>query len=174
VEAFLAGDTLVHREFEGWILAVIRHRTWRLGDQVDDLLQEIRLKLVRLFEGNAFRYESSLKTYVQAVSKHSCLDAVRRARIRETVPLSPEHPLPSSDNPIRSLERKESARICYEVLANLPETCRMIFRLALVDGLTYEEIAERLDVAMGTVKSRLARCRDRAVALRQTLFGDAS
>jgi RNA polymerase sigma-70 factor (ECF subfamily) len=55
-------------------------------------------------------------------------------------------------------------------LAALPEHYRVVVVLADVEGLKYAEIAETLDVPVGTVRSRLARAR---CALQQTLWGVA-
>jgi len=171
IEAYLFGERSAQAECDAWTLAVIRHRTWRLREQEEDLLQDVRVRLVQAFERGAFRGDSSLKTFVQAVAKHTCLNAVRAARIRETSEFSEEQHPSSRDNPGEELEKTEQARLCYKVLTNLPESCRRLFQLVLVDELSYDEIARSLDLAVGTVKSRLARCRDRAVSLRRTLTG---
>jgi RNA polymerase sigma-70 factor (ECF subfamily) len=171
IEAWLLADRGTQAECDGWILAVIRHRAWRLGDHEEDLLQDVRLKLVESFERGAFRGDSSLKTFVQAVAKHTCLNAIRAARIRQTSPFSEELHPSLRDHPGEELERSEQARICYEVVHRLPERCRDLLRLVLIDELSYDEIGRRLDIATGTVKSRLSRCRDRAVSLRRSLVG---
>lgn len=172
-DGFLFGDQDAHRLVDHWIARVVQHRAWRLGSETEDLAQETKLRVVRLLSTQAFRGDSSLKTFVQTVAKHVCLDAVRRARVRSTVDLSEEHSAPQHDYPDVRVDRKESARLCYSVLRRLPDTCREIFRRILVDEMGYEQIAADLGISTGTVKSRLARCRDRAVALRRALGGDS-
>ncbi len=174
IEAYLFGDRRTHEECAGWILAVVRHRAWRLPADAEDLLQEVRLRLVRAFEKGAFRGTSSVKTYVQSVAKHTCLDALRRAKVREAIPFDEEQFPSSRDEPSETLAKRESARLCYDVLMRLPEPCRRLFQWILVDELTYEEMARRQSVAVGTIKSRLARCRDRAVSLRESIRGTGS
>jgi RNA polymerase sigma-70 factor (ECF subfamily) len=171
VEAYLFGDRRTHEECAGWILAVIRHRAWRLPADAEDLLQEVRLRLVESFEKGSFHGISSPKTYVQSVAKHACLDALRRAKVREALPFSEEQFPSSRDEPSEALAKREDARLCYEVLMGLPAHCRRLFQWILVEELTYEEMARRQSVAVGTVKSRLARCRDHAVSLRQSALG---
>jgi len=172
VEAFLIGEPEAVRTLDGWIVPVVRHRAWRLGEAaVEDLVQEIRFKLLKLFEAGAFRGNSSLKTYVQSTAKYTCLDAIRRARVRRAEELTEEHRSSPRDQPDVELERTESLRLCYRVLSSLPEACRRLLRLVLEREMSYESMAEELGVAMGTVKSRLARCRDRAVALRAEFLG---
>ncbi len=173
VEGFLFGDRAALATVDGWILPVIRHRAWRLRASQEDLHQDIRFKLLGLFERGAFRGQSSLKTYVQAVAKHTCLDALRRAAIRIAAPIddqAAELLPPSRDNPDEGVERSEQTALCYEVLSRLPQPCRHVFQRILEQERSYEEIAHELSISVGTVKSRLARCRDRAIALRADLL----
>ncbi len=61
--------------------------------------------------------------------------------------------------PDRVLERKELGEILQEAVATLPFEQRTIILLKEIEGLSYEEISRTLNVAIGTVKSRLARAR---------------
>ncbi len=173
IEAYLFGDRQVHEECAAWTLSVVRHRAWRLPADSEDLLQEVRLRLLQAFEKGSFRGESSIRTYVESVAKHACLDALRRAKVREAIPFDEEQFPSSRDEPSETLARREDARLCHDVLMQLPASCRRLFQWILVDELTYEEMARKQSVAVGTVKSRLARCRDRALSLRETREGDA-
>jgi RNA polymerase sigma-70 factor (ECF subfamily) len=167
VEGFLLGDADTLRTLDEWILPVIRHRTWGLREQEEDLHQEIRLRLLKLFEAKAFRGDSALKTYVQSTAKYTCLDAVRRARVRGVQePLEEQIPA-SRDHPDEDLEHWDDARLCRLVLQGLPPVCRALFQMILERELSYDQCARELEISLGTVKSRLARCRDKAVVLRQ-------
>ena len=68
--------------------------------------------------------------------------------------------------PDRALERKELGEILQEAVATLPFEQRTIILLKEIEGLSYEEISRTLNLAIGTVKSRLARARK---ALRERL-----
>ena len=57
------------------------------------------------------------------------------------------------------LESREQIRHVRQALSLLPEGQREVVELAFVDGLAYAEIADRLGVAEGTVKTRVARAR---------------
>ena len=61
--------------------------------------------------------------------------------------------------PDRVLQQNETAARVWAALAELPFDQRAAIVLREIDGLSYEEIAESLGVAVGTVKSRLARAR---------------
>lgn len=169
IEAYLRGEAAGHRQLDGWIAAVVRRRAWGLDETPDDLVQEVHLRLVRRLEHQEFRADSSLKTFVQAIAKHVCIDAIRKRRRWQTTPLIEEQFPHSNDDPGQTLERREQARLCFQVLQRLSEACRHLFRLILEEERTYEGVAADLGVPIGTVKSRLARCRDQAVAARKQL-----
>jgi RNA polymerase sigma-70 factor (ECF subfamily) len=61
--------------------------------------------------------------------------------------------------PDRLLQQREVADRVWGALGQLPFDQRTVIVLREIDGLSYEEIAESLGVAVGTVKSRLARAR---------------
>jgi RNA polymerase sigma-70 factor (ECF subfamily) len=61
--------------------------------------------------------------------------------------------------PDEALHRKEIGHILHEAIGTLPFDQRTILLLKEIDGLSYEEIARTLNLALGTVKSRLARAR---------------
>ena len=68
--------------------------------------------------------------------------------------------------PDRVLQERETAGRVWQALDALPFDQRAVIILREIDGLSYEEIATSLGVAVGTVKSRLARARE---TLRSTL-----
>ncbi len=171
IEAFLYGEPDATRRVSDWVIAVVKHRAWRLR-QTEDLSQEVLLELVRVLGAGRFQGRSTLKTFVQKVAKSTCLNAVRRER-RATV-LSLEETLEPQarpgDGPERELDGREVARLCYAVLSRLPAPCRSLLQRVLMDEPSYEDLAVELGVAVGTVKSRVSRCRERANSLRRRLL----
>lgn len=171
IEAFLHGEERATAQAYDWIRAVVHHRGWRLG-QSDDLVQDVAVELVRVFTAGRFEGRSSLKTFVQRIAKYTCLDAVRRERRASFTSWeeTAEPEAPSSDSPDERLDAREVARLCYAVLSRLPAPCRSLLRRVLTDDPGYDELAAELGVAVGTVKSRVARCRARANELRRRLL----
>ena len=67
---------------------------------------------------------------------------------------------PVDAQPDRVFQQRETAGRVWQALDALPFDQRAVIVLREIDGLSYEEIATSLNVAVGTVKSRLARARD--------------
>jgi len=152
ITAINAGDATA---FE---VLYFRHRDWvatlacRFTGNEDlalDVLQETFLYLLRKFPG--FRLTANLKTFLYPAVKNLSITARRKAgRYQSTEAeqqfleqVSAETPTASPANDLRA------------ALANLPEEQREVLLLRHVDGLALSEIAEAMEIPVGTVKSRL-------------------
>jgi len=148
-----------------------------LGDRDEalDLSQEVFLRVFRTLSG--FRGRSALRTWIYRIAVNQARNRRRswsRRHRGDQVSLD-EHLVKFGDLeskqdilPDRLLASKETAAKIWQALARLPFDQRTALILREVDGLRYEEIAFTLDVAVGTVKSRLTRARQ---ALRADLLG---
>lgn len=141
-----------------------------LGEQQEaqDLTQEVFLKVFRMLP--QFRGQSTLRTWIYRIVVNQASNRQRwwrRRRKSLQVPLE-EHAavhgeLPDVRNfamPDRVLQQREVAGRVWQALDALPFDQRAVIVLREIDGLSYEEIATSLNVAVGTVKSRLARARE--------------
>ena len=148
-----------------------------LGDRDEalDLSQEVFLRVFRTLSG--FRGQSSLRTWIYRIVVNQARNRQRwwkRRHLRDQVSLD-EHLEKYGDLaahqdilPDRLLASKETASRIWKALGRLPFDQRTALILREIHGLRYEEIAFSLDVAVGTVKSRLTRARQ---ALRADLLG---
>jgi len=146
-----------------------------LGDRDEalDLSQEVFLRVFRTI--HRFRGQSSLRTWIyriavnQARNRHRFWRRRRRAdqvSLDEHVAAHGELLSGGESTPDRVLAQKELAARLQSALDHLPFDQRTAIVLREIDGLSYEEIAYSLGVAIGTVKSRLTRARQ---ALREDL-----
>lgn len=139
-------------------------------EDADDLTQEILLRIWRSLP--QFRCESHFMTWMTRIVHSMCTDWVRRQKKRPPVctltpdidsPDDPPPPEPAADSydsdPFEVVRREERSRLLREAVASLSEEHRMIVRLRDVENLSYEELAARLGLEVGTVKSRLCRAR---------------
>jgi RNA polymerase sigma-70 factor (ECF subfamily) len=141
-----------------------------LGDPQEalDLSQEVFLKVFRTL--SQFRGQSTLRTWIYRIVVNQASNRQRWWRRRhrsQQVRLDDytatqgelkEHR--GSTMPDRVLQQRETSDRVWTALKRLPFDQRAVIVLREIDGLSYEEIATSLDVAVGTVKSRLARARE--------------
>jgi RNA polymerase sigma-70 factor (ECF subfamily) len=127
--------------------------------RVEDLAQETFLRAFRALP--AFRSQEAggtarLSTWVLTIATHLALDELRARKLE---PLPPALPDPRRAD--ETAERKAIARRIEAALDELGPQFRAAFVLRELHELDYEEIAEALACDVGTVKSRLARARER-------------
>ena len=111
------------------------------------------------------------KAWLSVIARNLAFDHLRRNANRSTISLdsaldedSPTlgERLPSSEpDPCEETSSSWSMECIREAVDLLPDTLKTIFRMRHFDELTYEEISERLDLPMGTVKCYLHRARAR-------------
>jgi RNA polymerase sigma-70 factor (ECF subfamily) len=174
VSGFLRGEREAVGTVDGWISRAAWPYQRRLADRWDDVLQEVRLEVTRLLGTGKFRGESSLRTYLWRVVSHTCLDQIRaQSKWKLTdldglegadEPASPAPPIPA---------RQEDKDLLLRVLDRMPQDCRELWRM-IVAGLSYREMSLRMGVAEGTLRVRVLRCREKAVAARHDLLGTGS
>lgn len=120
-------------------------------EEAEDIVQDI---LLELYE----RGDSQSKSYVMAMVRNRCIDRMRGK------PLSPEPLSPTGargeEEPIGpSPEAQIEARDYLEqILQSLPEQVRTIVRLRIIDGLSFDEIAERTGMTAGNARVIVSRC----------------
>jgi RNA polymerase sigma-70 factor (ECF subfamily) len=128
----------------------------------DDLVQIAIERALLRFE--QWRPESKFESWMFGILRNAWIDAVRSRQRRDRVFLpeeSGEHVGDSSSD--AQVDRLSMQR----ALLALPEEQRMAVALVLIEGLSYKEAADVLDVPIGTVTSRLARGRE---ALQKSLY----
>ena len=148
-----------------------------LGDRDEalDLSQEVFLRVFRTL--SHFRGQSALRTWIYRIVVNQARNRQRwwRRRRRADLVSLDDHlercgdlEATSEVPPDRLLASKETAARIWAAMERLPFDQRTALVLREIDGLRYEEIAFSLDVAVGTVKSRLTRARQ---TLREELLG---
>ena len=141
-----AFDALYYR-YRDWVARLAQRFCGNENDALD-VLQETFLYLHRKFPG--FLLTARLTTFLYPVVKHLGL-AIRRKRGRMGDDLGALElmPAPQAPSPQEGLEHLQA------VLAAVPETHREVLLMRYVDDMSLEEIANALDIPLGTVKSRI-------------------
>ena len=162
----LAGDALSHQLVRSWIRGgFVRYRS-RLSEDLEDIEQEVVIDLLKALEDGRFQGGSSLRTFMVSMVHHKCIDRVRAASRRTWVEIGELNLKSPLESPSDSLRRKEKISLALKIASEMPEACRELWQM-LEQGLSYREMSERLDVAEVTLRSRVMRCRQRAVAVRE-------
>ena len=134
-------------------------------DDAADLTQEAFLNAWR---GLArFGGQSAFSTWLYRLTSNACIDFLRREKRRGTLSMTVESgdeerqaEVPDDRwSPERQLERQEAREAVQKGLDALSPDHRQVLLLRELEGLSYQEIAQCLDLEEGTVKSRIARAR---------------
>ena len=136
-------------------------------DEAEDLTQEIFLKVFKSLD--KFNRDADFSTWLSSVARNFCIDNYRAGkREREVLvedlvafDLAPA----ASGNPHRALEDQDRRSFLRRGLDQLPDKLREAVVLRDLQGLSYQEMADRLGLPEGTVKSRINRGREELARL---------
>lgn len=176
VTRFLRGDPDAVATLDGWISRAAWPYQRRLAHRWEDVLQDVRLEVTRLLGEGKFRGESSLRTYLWRVVSHTCLDQIRSQGKWQFTDLEAvdQEDGRAAGPPRVAVEDPAERDLLLRVLDRASPDCRDLWKMLLL-GLSYKEMSQRLQVAEGTLRVRVLRCRERAIAHRAELMaGPAS
>jgi RNA polymerase sigma-70 factor (ECF subfamily) len=131
-------------------------------DEAEDLTQDIFLKIFKAL--HSFDRRANFQTWIISIARNLCIDHYRSVRKeRETIAREVDtgdlSPASSDASPLLQLEQSDLRALLRRALDQLPETLRTAVVLRDLHELSYQEIAERLRLPEGTVKSRINRGR---------------
>ena len=136
-------------------------------DEAEDLTQDIFLKVFRSLE--KFNRDADFSTWLSSVARNYCIDNYRAGKREKEVVVEDMVAFdlaPSSfGNPHRALEDQDRRSFLRKGLDLLPEKLREAVVLRDLQGLSYQEMADRLALPEGTVKSRINRGREELARL---------
>ena len=165
IERCLAGDQVAWEA----VVRLHRRKVFNIAykfvgkhDLAEDLTQDIFLKLYRSL--NTFDRRANFQTWLISVSRNLCIDHYRSVRkeretINRDVDASTLSPVSRDRSAYAQLELRDRVQLLRAALDMLPPTLRNAVLMRDIQELTYQEIADRLNVPEGTVKSRINRGR---------------
>jgi len=171
IAATLAGDSAAFGQLVGLYQDRLYNSLLRVvgsaedaGDIVQDAFVQAYVKL------DSFRGSSAFYTWLYRIAFNLAMSHARRGRktasLDDMKSLAGSEPVDGQPPPEASLEQCEQVQMLHAALNQLSAEYRTILVLRELDGCRYEEIAEILDMPVGTVRSRLFRAR---LALREAL-----
>ncbi|XHX79911.1 MAG: sigma-70 family RNA polymerase sigma factor [Stenomitos frigidus ULC029] len=157
------------RRYQSHVEKVLYHLAPDWQDRAD-LVQEVWIRVYRNIR--RLNEPSKFQGWLSRIATNLFYDELRK-RKRHATPLSLDAPITFSDGemdweiaaetpaPDEELSRQEFYGQLQAAIADLPEVFRTTIVLREIQGLSYEEIAEITKASLGTVKSRIARARQR-------------
>ena len=162
---------VVFKEFSRRVYSILRQKVHD-DHTAEDLQQEVFLKLFRykrerlldlgLRRDSGEDTEEELKALVYGALKDVYAGYYRQLRRREERAADREEiqeKLPASSNPLDRVHASEISAKLLEALSQLTSECRQALFLFYLKDMRYQEVAQALNVELGTVKSKLHRCK---------------
>jgi len=168
VAGILSGEEGALSQVRRWVRGAIGPYRFRLAADIEDIEQEILVDLLAALAAGRFEGRSLLATYVRRMVHHKCLNRLRSRRGRQWVDCAEVELVDSEPTPFDRARRRGELELGLRVLAGMPESCRELWTM-IHRGLSYEAMGQRLGVAAGTLRVRVLRCREKALALRDLL-----
>ncbi len=131
-------------------------------EEAEDLTQDIFLKIFKAL--NTFDRRANFQTWIVSISRNLCIDHYRSVRkerqtIAREVVADDLQPASKDRGPYAAAEHQDLRAMLKVALEALPKTLRTAVVLRDLQELSYQEIADRLRLPEGTVKSRINRGR---------------
>jgi RNA polymerase sigma-70 factor (ECF subfamily) len=171
-----AFEELVER-YQHRLVGVMHHLVGS-ADEAEDLAQEVFLRVYRARK--KYRPRAKFSTWLFTIANNLALNSLRSRQRKPALPLNtrdsgPLGPRPAerlvearTEQPVQSLQQQELAAIVRRALEGLNERQRMAVVLNKFEEMSYEEIAEVMNLTTKAVKSLLSRARSN---LREALQG---
>jgi RNA polymerase sigma factor (sigma-70 family) len=161
-----AAFKLLEKKYRGAIASLIRRMMNNNPNDIDDLVQETFIKAFQAI-GN-FNNEYAFSTWLYKIASNHCIDFLRKKRLKtfsidqpiETKEGKVEYEIyDDSATPDIELNSRERAKLIRTAIDELPEKYRIVIQMRHEEDLDYQDIADKLDIPLGTVKAHLFRAR---------------
>jgi RNA polymerase sigma-70 factor, ECF subfamily len=165
IEQCLAGDQAAWEQIvrQNWRKVFnVAYKFVGKHDEAEDLTQDIFLKIFKALK--TFDRRANFQTWIISISRNLCIDHYRSVRkerqtIARDVDSNDLQPATSDRGPYAQAEHQDLRAQLRQALETLPITLRTAVVLRDLQELSYQEIADRLGLPEGTVKSRINRGR---------------
>lgn len=138
----------------------------RMTENPDDALDLAQEIFIRVYKSLAFfKGDSSFSTWLYSIASNACVDFSRSKNRKKADSIDEALSLPDLKTPENEFEKKELREAIAAAISALPFDMREVIVLREINGLSYGEIANALDIEVGTVKSRISRGREKLCTL---------
>jgi RNA polymerase sigma-70 factor (ECF subfamily) len=180
IQRILDGDAYAFEQLVERYQQKVFNIAFRMSGNHEDALDLSQESFLRAYRAlHRFKGQSAFSTWLFRIVNNTCIDALRKRKRQPLVVMSTdssieteegeyqiEFPAPEGENPEEQTLNKELREQVQLALSRLSEEHRLALVLRDIEGYSYEEIAELLELNIGTVKSRINRAR---VAIREEI-----
>jgi len=152
----LVADRLNHRllavlpDLKRFALSLTRN-----ADQAEDLVQETSLRVVR----KGMPEDADLRRWAFRVCKNVWIDQLRKQKVRMDSTETGAGDAEGIHDGEATLEGRSELDSVMTIMARLPQDQQIALSLVAIEGMSYREVAEVMEVPIGTVMSRISRAR---------------
>ncbi len=180
VEGLLKGDptaqSYLDREYRPRLYKACCYVLGYRDGEAEDVVQDAFISAYDHLGG--FEFRSSFYTWMHRICMHRCFEVIRKRR-RQVATLDEDLERMADHRPYDQVERDQEERFREKALAALRaareamgEPCKSLVTLRDVEGKSYAALADELRIPIGTVMSRLSRCKEAlAKTVREQLAG---
>ena len=151
----MAFEVIFHRtkgKLKGFLLKVLP-----VGEDAESIIQEIYLRIWS--SRKSIKENHNFETYLFAIARNMVVDSMRKRYHKQKYLEELCSLLKDEDNQIldghKIMQYSELEKKIYELIEKLPQQRQIIFRLNRIEGLTYKEIALKLDISENTVDTQM-------------------
>lgn len=143
-------------------VSVLQH-----AQDAEDITQEVFIEIHKSI--TAFNQQSTLSTWIYRITVNKCYDQLKRQKTKKRFAFLTSlfnehdelvHDKPHFEHPGIKLEHKEHAEALFKAMQHLSEKQKMAFVLNKIEGLSYQQVAEVMDISLSAVESQLFRANE--------------
>lgn len=152
-DSSMAMEVLFQRYYSFLVKTVLR--LLPNGPTAEDLVQEVFLELWR--KRAHLQIKTSLKAYLRRAAVNKSLNYLRDQRLQIAPQAEDFEYRETTAGAVEKLESAELQRLINDTIEKLPERCRLVFCLSRFEDMTYQEIADQLDISLKTVENQISK-----------------
>jgi RNA polymerase sigma-70 factor (family 1) len=143
----------VSRKLYGFAFRILQNQ-----EEAEDAVQEVFIKMWKM--GEKLNEYDSIEALATTITKNYCIDQLRKQKnVQKEGHKKEDYYYLTSPSPHEQMEIKETNDIICRIIDHLPDAFKVIIRLREIEGLSYNEISEKTDQNINTLRVTISRAR---------------
>jgi RNA polymerase sigma factor (sigma-70 family) len=169
IRGFLEGIPADHATISQWAREVVVHVLNFNPSLQEDAVCDTMFDLLQALRDGRFRGHAMLKTYVQQIARYKCVDIIRSMKRARLCLDRARNEFAVAEDPTEPVDGEREYYLVDRVVSLTDPRCIELWKMICLEGITYKEIARRIGLTEGAVKTRVSRCREKALEIRKTI-----